>query len=94
MVFSKLKEMVSRRGGTEGLKEDAEEIRDIARGEGSLKDKAKDAAEALKEPGAPGQPGQDEGLGQPDQPSQPGQPGPGPNGPGQPESRDEPGQQR
>lgn len=84
MVFSKLKEMVSRRGGTEGLKEDAEEVRDIARGEGSLTDKAKEAAEALKDPGAPGQPGQGEGTGQPDQPGEPGQ---RPNGPGQPEQR-------
>ena len=31
-----------------------EELKDIAKGEGSLKDKAKDAAAAVKEPGAPG----------------------------------------
>ena len=45
-------ELIGRRGGTESAREDAEEVRDIAGGPGSLTDKAKEAAEALKEPGA------------------------------------------
>lgn len=48
------KKAVDRRGGTDSLREDAEELKDIATGEGSLTDKAKAAADALKEPGAPG----------------------------------------
>jgi hypothetical protein len=49
------KKLVERRGGTDSVKEDAEELKDIAKGEGSLKDKAKAAGEAMKEPGAPGE---------------------------------------
>jgi hypothetical protein len=48
------KRLIDRRGGTKSLKEDADELRDIARGEGSLSDKAKAAAGAVKEPGAKG----------------------------------------
>jgi hypothetical protein len=48
------KRLIDRRGGTKSLKEDADELRDIARGEGSLSDKAKAAAEAVNEPGAKG----------------------------------------
>jgi hypothetical protein len=54
------KKIVERRGGTDALKEDAEEVKDIAKGEGSLKDKAKAAADAVKEPGAPGREGPQE----------------------------------
>lgn len=46
------KTLVDKRGGTEAVKEDAEQLRAIARGKGSLADKAKAAAEALKTPGA------------------------------------------
>jgi hypothetical protein len=42
------------RGGTGSLKEDADELKRVAQGEGSLTDKAKAAADALKEPGADG----------------------------------------
>jgi hypothetical protein len=49
------KKLVEKRGGTDALKEDAEELKDIATGEGSLKDKAKAAGGAVKEPGAPGE---------------------------------------
>ena len=45
------KKMIDKRGGTEALKGDAGELRDIAKGTGSLADKAKAAAAALKEPG-------------------------------------------
>ena len=49
------KQLIDRRGGTDSLKADAEELKDIATGEGSMKDKAKAAGEAVKEPGAPGE---------------------------------------
>ena len=45
------KKVADKRGGVEGLKSDATELREIAKGEGGLKEKAKRAAEALKEPG-------------------------------------------
>jgi hypothetical protein len=48
------KRLIDKRGGTKSLKEDADELRDIARGEGSLSDKAKAAAGAVKEPGVQG----------------------------------------
>jgi hypothetical protein len=51
-LASKAREIVQRRGGTESLKEDAEELKGIASGSGSAADKAKAAAEALKDPGA------------------------------------------
>jgi hypothetical protein len=53
-LVNRAKEVVQRRGGTESLKEDAEELKDVARGEGSTGDKLKSGAEALKEPGAKG----------------------------------------
>jgi hypothetical protein len=52
------KKLVEKRGGTDTLKEDAEELKDIAKGEGSLKDKAKAAGEAVKEPGKADEPEQ------------------------------------
>lgn len=45
-------DLVNKRGGTKSVQEDAGELMDIAKGEGSLTDKAKRGAEALKEPGA------------------------------------------
>jgi hypothetical protein len=48
----KAKDLFDKRGGSEAAKADAEELRDIAKGPGSLSDKAKRAGEALKEPGA------------------------------------------
>ena len=50
----KAKQLIDRRGGTDSLKADAEELRDIAKGPGSATDKAKRAAEALKDPGGKG----------------------------------------
>jgi hypothetical protein len=50
-LATRAKELVQRRGGTESLKEDAEELRDVASGPGSVSDKAKAAAGAVKEPG-------------------------------------------
>ena len=49
------KKIVDKRGGTESLKEDADELKDIASGKGSMKDKAKAAGQAIKEPGKPGE---------------------------------------
>jgi hypothetical protein len=49
------RKIVQKRGGTGALKEDAEELKDIAKGEGGLKDKAKQATEAIKDPGARGE---------------------------------------
>jgi hypothetical protein len=48
----KAKQLIARRGGTDSLKADAEELRDIAKGPGSVADKAKRAGDALKDPGA------------------------------------------
>jgi len=53
-LTDRAKRLVEKRGGTDSLKEDAEELKDIAKGEGSLKDKANAAGEAVKDPGKPG----------------------------------------
>jgi hypothetical protein len=45
------KKIVDKRGGTGALKEDADELTDIAKSKGSVKDKAKAAGEGIKEPG-------------------------------------------
>jgi hypothetical protein len=49
-----IKHVVDERGGVDSLKEDAEELKDIATGKGSVADKAKDAVEAIKDPGEAG----------------------------------------
>ena len=53
-LTERAKDVVEKRGGVDSVKEDAEELRGVAKDKGSLKDKAKAAAEAVKEPGAPG----------------------------------------
>jgi hypothetical protein len=45
------KQMIDKRGGTASLKADADELKKIAKGPGSLTDKAKKAAGAIKDPG-------------------------------------------
>ena len=50
----KAKQLIDRRGGTDSRKADAEELKDIARGPGSVADKAKRAGDALKDPGVKG----------------------------------------
>ena len=50
------KSLVDKRGGSESVKEDADELKDIAKSQGSLADKAKAAVEAIKEPGAADEP--------------------------------------
>jgi hypothetical protein len=54
-ITDKAKELVDKRGGTDSLKEDAAELKDIASGKGSVSDKAKAAAEAVKDPGVAGE---------------------------------------
>jgi hypothetical protein len=53
-LTDKAKDIFTKRGGTEAAKEDVNELKDIMGKDESLSDKAKDAAEALKEPGAAG----------------------------------------
>ena len=48
------KQQIDKRGGTDALKQDAQQLSKIAKGPGSAGDKARRAAEAMKEPGAPG----------------------------------------
>ncbi|MGH2974774.1 MAG: hypothetical protein ACRDLL_07905 [Solirubrobacterales bacterium] len=62
-LTNRAKDIVDKRGGTDSLKQDAGELKDIASGKGALKDKAKAAAEAIKEPGAPGDSGNAGGSG-------------------------------
>jgi hypothetical protein len=50
-LAAKAKETIDKRGGVESLKADAEELKKVAQGKGSLTDKAKGAAQAIKEPG-------------------------------------------
>ncbi len=51
-MADKAKQVFQQRGGATAAKEDAEELRNIAQGQGSVADKAKQAAEAIREPGA------------------------------------------
>jgi hypothetical protein len=53
-LVDQAKKVVNKRGGTDALTEDAEELKDIAKSKGSLADKAKEAGEAVKDPGAEG----------------------------------------
>ena len=50
-LFNKGKKIVDERGGVDSLKADAQEVAKIAKGKGSLTDKAKEAAAAIKDPG-------------------------------------------
>jgi hypothetical protein len=51
-IADKAKDQVEKRGGGDALKGDAAELKSIAKGKGSIKDKAKAAGKALKDPGA------------------------------------------
>jgi hypothetical protein len=51
-IADKAKDQVEKRGGSDALKGDAAELKGIAKGQGSLKEKAKAAGKALKDPGA------------------------------------------
>jgi hypothetical protein len=50
-LATKAKDTIDKRGGMDSLKADAEELKKVAKGNGSLTDKAKAAAKAIKEPG-------------------------------------------
>jgi hypothetical protein len=54
-LADKAKETIDKRGGVDSLKADAEELKKVAKGKGSLTDKAKAAAAALKDPGERGE---------------------------------------
>jgi hypothetical protein len=51
-LADRAKQVVDKRGGPESVKEDAEELLDIAKNRDSTSDKFKEAVEAIKEPGA------------------------------------------
>lgn len=53
-LTSKAKDVFKQRGGREAAEQDAQELRDIARSKGSTSQKAKDAFEAIQDPGKPG----------------------------------------
>jgi hypothetical protein len=53
-LADKAKDVFTKRGGAEAAKQDFEELKDIAGKDESLGERAKDAAAALKDPGAPG----------------------------------------
>lgn len=51
-LLDRAKGIVQKRGGTDTLKEDAQELKDVATSDASMSEKAKQAAEAIKDPGA------------------------------------------
>jgi hypothetical protein len=72
-MVDKAKQVFQQRGGAPAAKEDAQELRDISQEQGSVADKGKDAAAAIREPGAhqPDEESQSAGdVQQPDAPSQ------------------------
>ena len=50
-LTDKAKDQVDKRGGPDALKGDVDELTGIAKSKGSIKDKAKAAGKAIKEPG-------------------------------------------
>lgn len=58
-VADKAQEVIDKRGGMQSVGEDAEELREIAERQGTLSEKLKAAAAAVKEPGAHHEPGTD-----------------------------------
>jgi len=53
-LFKKGKDEMDKRGGVNAAMEDANELKDVATSDKDITDKAKDAVNAVKEPGAPG----------------------------------------
>ena len=53
-LTDRAKGVVDKRGGTDSLKQDFGELKNIAKGEGSIKEKAKKAADAVKDPSRKG----------------------------------------
>ena len=85
-LLTRAKDLFTRRGGSEAAKQDAQEVKDVAQGEGSMGDKAKAGAEAIRDPGAPGEPGHAPGPGgageAPGTVGEPGRTGESPDAPG------------
>ncbi len=54
-IGQRAKALVDKRGGADSVKEDAQELKDIAKGPGSVADKAKAAVGAIKDPGDAGE---------------------------------------
>jgi hypothetical protein len=65
-MINRAKDIVQKRGGTDALKEDAQELKDVARSDAKMSDKVKEGVEAIKEPGAK-RPGQEPGAERPGQ---------------------------
>jgi hypothetical protein len=55
-LADKAKKVVDSRGGTDGLKRDADKLREIATGQGTAKEKAQRAADHLKQQSKSDQP--------------------------------------
>jgi hypothetical protein len=53
-LLDSLKGLFQQRGGADAAKEDAQELKDVAQSDASTTDKAKEGAEAIKDPGAQG----------------------------------------
>ena len=88
-LTDKAKQVVDGRGGVDSLKEDAQQLREIAKSKGSLKDKAKGAVSAVKSPGretelagtAADPTAEPAPVAQPDPPPSPAEPGEAPRDP-------------
>ena len=70
-IANKAKQAIDKRGGMDALKGDAEELKGIAKGKGSLKDKAKAAGQAVKTPGKTEEPPAQAPAGEPSPQSPP-----------------------
>jgi hypothetical protein len=66
-LTSRVKNLINTRGGMDSVKEDAQELKDIAGRDESATEKTKDAVDAIRDPGAPGE----------DKPTAPSPPPPG-----------------
>ena len=53
-MTQKVQGIVKQRGGPKSVEEDAKEVQGISKEDASMSTKAKETAEAIKEPGAPG----------------------------------------
>ena len=85
-LANKAKQAVDKRGGMDALKGDAAELKEIAKGKGTLKDKARAAGEAVKTPGKTEEPPAQSPAGEPTAGAppapQPEKPSPPPDRPG------------
>lgn len=65
-LADKAKDAIDKRGGVDSLKADAEELKGVVKGKGSLTDKAKAAAAAIKDPGSKDKGAKQERRGKPE----------------------------